>query len=252
MVINWNSNVNILIFWDTDFWLSWAVSSNHQNSNKKTVFYFTCNESKIYESLTFEISYKKKITFSPYLNFLRCTCTCQKLMKGTDGGHFIMIIWMVHPYCQVVVAMVFLCFLVHFFPKGGDLFQRKNLLKSMTSHFYPQQGVKLIIVSLWETGVKNLGFDFYLLPVYIEVLINTEILLVYKQLAWTRAAWLIACNCHYCRLWTRYCVTCQWTTALCSKCCSICKQVMDIYYQSQNQLYWRDTHVNCMRLILQP
>ncbi len=31
MVINWNSNVNILIFWDTDFWLSWAVSSNHQN-----------------------------------------------------------------------------------------------------------------------------------------------------------------------------------------------------------------------------
>ncbi len=31
MVINWNSNVNILIFRDTDFWLSWAVSSNHQN-----------------------------------------------------------------------------------------------------------------------------------------------------------------------------------------------------------------------------
>ncbi len=31
MVIYWNSNVNILIFWDTDFWLSWAISSNHQN-----------------------------------------------------------------------------------------------------------------------------------------------------------------------------------------------------------------------------
>ncbi len=31
MVIYWNSNVNILIFWDTDFWLSWAVSSNYQN-----------------------------------------------------------------------------------------------------------------------------------------------------------------------------------------------------------------------------
>ncbi len=30
MVIYWNSNVNI-IFWDTDFWLSLAVSSNHQN-----------------------------------------------------------------------------------------------------------------------------------------------------------------------------------------------------------------------------
>ncbi len=31
MVIYWNSNVNILIFWDTDFWLWLAVSSNHQN-----------------------------------------------------------------------------------------------------------------------------------------------------------------------------------------------------------------------------
>ncbi len=31
MDIYWNSNVNILIFWDTDFWLSWAVSSNQQN-----------------------------------------------------------------------------------------------------------------------------------------------------------------------------------------------------------------------------
>ncbi len=35
MVIYWNSNVNILIFWDTYFWLSLAVSSNHQNVNKK-------------------------------------------------------------------------------------------------------------------------------------------------------------------------------------------------------------------------
>ncbi len=31
MVIYWNSNVNILIFWYTDFWLSLAVSYNHQN-----------------------------------------------------------------------------------------------------------------------------------------------------------------------------------------------------------------------------
>ncbi len=30
-VIYWNSNVDILIFWDTGFWLSLAVSSNHQN-----------------------------------------------------------------------------------------------------------------------------------------------------------------------------------------------------------------------------
>ncbi len=51
MVIYWNSNVNILIFWDTHFWLSLAVSSNHQKTFE--VFYFTCNESKIYESFTF-------------------------------------------------------------------------------------------------------------------------------------------------------------------------------------------------------
>ncbi len=35
MVIYWNSNVNILIFWDTDFWLSLAVSSNHHHQKKK-------------------------------------------------------------------------------------------------------------------------------------------------------------------------------------------------------------------------
>ncbi len=34
MVIYWNSNVNILIFGDTDFWLSLAVSSNYKNVNK--------------------------------------------------------------------------------------------------------------------------------------------------------------------------------------------------------------------------
>ncbi len=28
----WVQKSNILIFWDTDFWLSWAVSSNHQKS----------------------------------------------------------------------------------------------------------------------------------------------------------------------------------------------------------------------------
>ncbi len=31
MAIYWNSKVNIPIFWDTDFWLSLAVSPNHQN-----------------------------------------------------------------------------------------------------------------------------------------------------------------------------------------------------------------------------
>ncbi len=31
MIIYWNSNVNILIFWDTDFWLLLAISYNRQN-----------------------------------------------------------------------------------------------------------------------------------------------------------------------------------------------------------------------------
>ncbi len=34
MVIYWNTNVNILIFWDTALLLSLAVSSNHQNENR--------------------------------------------------------------------------------------------------------------------------------------------------------------------------------------------------------------------------
>ncbi len=31
MDIYWNSNINILTFWHTDFWLALAVSSNHKN-----------------------------------------------------------------------------------------------------------------------------------------------------------------------------------------------------------------------------
>ncbi len=44
MVIYWNSNISILIFWDNDFWLSLAVSSNHENLNllkKKLLKCFT-------------------------------------------------------------------------------------------------------------------------------------------------------------------------------------------------------------------
>ncbi len=72
MVSYWNSNVNILIFWDTDFRLSLAVSSNHQNWNKKTfeVFYFTCNESKIYESFTFWNKFQNKKNFHHILILL--------------------------------------------------------------------------------------------------------------------------------------------------------------------------------------
>ncbi len=53
MVIYWNSNVNIIIFWDADFWLSLAVSK----TKTFEVFYFTCNESKIYESLTLKLTF---------------------------------------------------------------------------------------------------------------------------------------------------------------------------------------------------
>ncbi len=65
MVIYWNSNVNSLILWDTDFWLALAVSSNHQ------VFYITCNESKIYESFTLRNKLQEcENYFFPYSTFL--------------------------------------------------------------------------------------------------------------------------------------------------------------------------------------
>ncbi len=62
MVINWNSNVNILIFWDTNFWLSLAVSSNNLNIKKKLLKCFTLHVMNIeYMKVSlFEISYKKK------------------------------------------------------------------------------------------------------------------------------------------------------------------------------------------------
>ncbi len=43
---------------------------------------------------------------------------------------------------------------------------------------------------------------------------------------------------------TRYCLACQWTKARCSKWHSIWKQVREIYYQSQNRLYWWDAYDN--------
>ncbi len=63
MVIYWNSNVNIRIFWHTDFWLSLAVSSK--------VFYFTCNESNIYESFTFWNKLQEKKILFHYVLFLK-------------------------------------------------------------------------------------------------------------------------------------------------------------------------------------
>ncbi len=77
MVIYWNSNVNILIFWDTDFWLSWAVTLIIKIKTKKLLKCFTLHvmNLKYMKVSLFEISYKNKWTFSPYSNFLRCTCT---------------------------------------------------------------------------------------------------------------------------------------------------------------------------------
>ncbi len=75
MVIYWNSNVNIQIFWDTDFWLSLSVSSNHLNNNNKKVKLFILHEMnlKYMKVSLFEISYKN--LFHHIQFFFRCTCT---------------------------------------------------------------------------------------------------------------------------------------------------------------------------------
>ncbi len=87
MRIYWNSNVNILIIWYTDFWLSWAVSSIHRNKKYKKyfeMFYFTCNESKIYESFTF--LNKLQETFLRYYIYIcfRCICIYSGYGKYSD------------------------------------------------------------------------------------------------------------------------------------------------------------------------
>ncbi len=83
MVIYWNSNVNIIIFWDTDFRLSWAVSSNPQNKK--------CNESKIYESFIFWNELQEKINFFTIFKLLRCTCMTDvislKPHREYESGH---------------------------------------------------------------------------------------------------------------------------------------------------------------------
>ncbi len=52
-----------------------------------------------------------------------------------------------------------------------------------------------------------------------------------------------------------FCGTCQWTTALCSKCFSIWKQVMEIYCWLQNWLYWENRQLHSsfiLNFILHP
>ncbi len=66
MVIYWNSNVNILIFWDTYFWLSLAVSSNHQNENFWSVTLHVMNLKYEFHFL----KWVKRENFSPYSIYL--------------------------------------------------------------------------------------------------------------------------------------------------------------------------------------
>ncbi len=69
MVIYWTSNVSIQIFWDTDFLLSLAVTSNHQNENKKLLKCFTLH--------VMNLKYMKFSLFECYFSpcsFFRCSC----------------------------------------------------------------------------------------------------------------------------------------------------------------------------------
>ncbi len=77
MVINWNSNVNILIFWDTDFFDFHELQDLIiKIKTKKLLKCFTLHAMnlKYMKVSLFEITYKKKWTFSQHSNSLRCTC----------------------------------------------------------------------------------------------------------------------------------------------------------------------------------
>ncbi len=75
MLINWNSNINIIIFWDTDFWLSWAVSSNNQNENKTLLKCFTLHLRNLkYMKVSLFEMLQEKTKCSWYSNLFRCTC----------------------------------------------------------------------------------------------------------------------------------------------------------------------------------
>ncbi len=78
MVIYWNPNINILIFWDTDFWLSLAVNSNHQNKKLKKLlkcFSLHVMNLKYMNVSLFEINnLQEKITFFTIFNFFKCNC----------------------------------------------------------------------------------------------------------------------------------------------------------------------------------
>ncbi len=76
MVINWKLKCkysNILRYW---FWLSWAVALIIKIKTKKLLKCFTLHAMnlKYMKVSLFEITYKKKWTFSRHSNSLRCTC----------------------------------------------------------------------------------------------------------------------------------------------------------------------------------
>ncbi len=64
MVIYWNSNVNIIIFWDTDFRLSLALIIKIKTKQLLMCFTLHVMNLKYMNVSLFEISYK--ISFSPY------------------------------------------------------------------------------------------------------------------------------------------------------------------------------------------
>ncbi len=73
MVIYWNSNVNILIFWDTDFWLSLAnklkSSKLKQKQLLKCFTLLVMNQKYMKESFTFWNKLQEKINFFTKFKF---------------------------------------------------------------------------------------------------------------------------------------------------------------------------------------
>ncbi len=88
MVIYRNSNVNILILLETDFWLSLAISSNHQNKIKikKRLKCFTLHVMNLkYTKVSlFEISSKKKWKTWKKLFPLYCTHPVMERARGNN------------------------------------------------------------------------------------------------------------------------------------------------------------------------
>ncbi len=102
MVIYWNSNVNILIFWETGFLTFIKIKKI-----KKTfeAFYFTCKESKIYESVTFWNVTRKKRTFSRYSFFFLDVPLYQTAQKN-NIENLVAVDWIVPKFKKVLYPKI--------------------------------------------------------------------------------------------------------------------------------------------------